>query len=76
MQKYPTFIYSIYSVIKWSWNQSDMKTQGIDMECLKNLVALEEPTLETEAWTRGYVHESYRNVTLFMGWILPARYVT
>jgi hypothetical protein len=53
-----------------------MKTQGMEMECLQNLVALEEPTLETESRIRGYKHESYRNVTLFMEWIVPARYVT
>jgi hypothetical protein len=52
-----------------------MKNQGMDMECLLNLVALEEPTSETEAWIRGYEHESYRNVMFFMGWILLARYV-
>jgi len=29
-----------------------MKTQVMDTECLKTLVAVEEPALENEAWTR------------------------
>jgi len=48
----------------------------MDMKYLQTLFAVEEPTMETEAWTRGYEHESYRNVTSFMGWILHARVVT
>lgn len=48
----------------------------MDMACLKNLVALKEPTLETESWIRGYEHGSYRNATLFMEWTVPTRYVT
>lgn len=48
----------------------------MDMECLQTLVAVEEPTLETEAWTRVCEHESDRNVTSFMGWILYVRFVT